>query len=324
MKKLVSVIIPNWNGKHLLEDCLNSLKGQTFEYFQTIVVDNGSDDNSVEYITNNFPGIKIVKNKKNLGFARAVNIGVKSYDSKYVVFLNNDTLADKNWLKELVKTAEEYKEVVSVNSKLVNFYNRRSIDGLGIEINEVGQARSIGFQKDPNLFKAPFYIFGATGGASLFKRDLFLKLGMFDEDFFMYCEEVDFAFRATFLGYKSIYCPTALVFHKHKASANKLPQHVEYWQFKNMFQVILKNYPTESLVKTWRWLKIILVYLNTIIYQIKSGFIWPPFATTIWLLFNLPKLIYKRSQIQSNIKIDLDYLESFLIPKKITFWEILR
>lgn len=325
MNSQVSIIIPNWNGKELLRECLDSLEKQTDKDFEIIVVDNGSKDYSIEYLTNNYPEITIVKLDKNYGFAKAINEGVKKSKAKYVVFLNNDTIVDKDWVKNLVEMAERYPEVISINSKLLNFYDRKKIDGLGIEVNEVGQATSIGWEQiNKGNFEEPFYIFGATGGAALFKRQEFVELGMFDENFFMYSEEVDFAFRAQFSGFKSLFCPLALVYHKHKASASKKPQHIEYWQFKNMMQTIIKNYPSKLFLQKWRWLKIILVFLNTIFYQLKNGFYWPPILTIFWLIVNLPLLLMKRHKIQSEIKVDFGYIESFLIPKRITFFGLLK
>ncbi len=203
----------------------------------------------------------------------------------------------------------------------MNYFDRKKIDGVGVKINEVGQARSIGFgETDTGQYEKESYIFGATGGASLFNRELFIKVGMFDENYFMYSEEVDFAFRTQFLGYKSIYCPKAIVYHKHKASSLKKPQHLEYWQFKNMTQTIIKDVPTSILLGNWRWLKIVLVHLNTIFYQLKNGYLWPPLLTEIWITFHLPMLIKKRLYIQSTRKVPEEYIESFLEEKKITFW----
>ena len=142
-----SVIIPNWNGKDLLFDCLNSLKNQTFINFEIILVDNDSNDDSIKFVEENFSKVRIKKLNKNFGFARAINEGVKVSNSKYVVFLNNDTKVDKNWLKNLVECANSHPEVISVNSKLLNFYKKDIIDGVGILINEVGQASSIGWQE---------------------------------------------------------------------------------------------------------------------------------------------------------------------------------
>lgn len=321
MKIKASVIIPNFNGDQLLPDCLNSLVKQSFKGFEIILVDNGSTDNSLEYVSSNFPQVKIIRFNKNYGFAKAINEGVKLSKSKYVIFLNNDTKADKDFVKNLVYCADFHPEVVSVNSKILNFFNPKLIDGIGILINEVGQARSIGYrEEDRGQYEKAMYIFGATGGAALFRREEFIKIGMFDEKFFMYFEEVDFAFRAQFLGYKSIYCPLAVVLHKHKATAKKLPQHIEYWQFRNMSQTIILDFPTKILLKNWRWLKIILVHLNTIFYQLKNGFFWPPVLTQLWLISNSLRLLIQRYKIQETKKMSDEYIESFLDKKKITFW----
>lgn len=316
-----SVIIPNWNGKDLLKDCLTSLRTQSFKSFEIILVDNGSDDDSTKYTKENFPQVKIIKLNKNYGFAKAINDGVKISSAEYVVFLNNDTKVDKDWLKNLVLCAGKHPEVISVNSKILNFDNPKLIDGVGILINEVGQAKSIGWQeKDLGQYNKEQYIFGATGGASLFKRKEFIKLGYFDESYFMYSEEVDFAFRAQFMGLQSIYCPKAKVFHKHKATAKKLPQNIEYWQFRNMTQTIIKDFPLSILLKDFRWLKIILVHLNTIFYQLKNGFFWPPVLADFWIMLHLPKLLIERIKIQSTKVVSDLYIESFLVKKQITFW----
>ncbi|MBI2315279.1 glycosyltransferase family 2 protein [Candidatus Daviesbacteria bacterium] len=326
MKKIrTSVIIPNWNGQHLLEDCLKSLERQSYKGFEVILADNGSKDSSVLYVNNNFPKVRIIKLDKNYGFAKACNEGARAAIGEYLVFLNNDTSCDKDFLKGLVSCAHKHPEVFSVNSKLLNFYNRKKIDGVGILINEVGQAKSIGWEQEyKGQFEKENYIFGATGGASLFRKKEFTKLGMFDQNYFMYSEEVDLAFRAQFQGYKSIYYPKAVVYHKHKATAKKSPALVEYWQFRNMTQTIIKDFPAPLLLKRWRWLKIILVHFNTIFYQLKKGFFWSPVLADLWIIYHLPKLLLERRKIQKNIKVDLDYIEKFLVEKKISFWGLLR
>lgn len=320
-----SVIIPNWNGRYLLEDCLLSLSKQSFKNFEIILVDNGSIDDSLEYVESNFPRVRVLKLRKNFGFAKAINEGVEASNAEYVVLLNNDTAVNKNWLESLIECASEHPEVISVNSKLLNFYHKKIIDGVGILINEVGQARSIGWQEeDRGHYEKESYIFGATGGASLFKREDFIKLGRFDESYFMYSEEVDLAFRAQFAGFKSIFCPKAIVYHKHKATSKKLLSHIEYWQFRNMTQTIIKDFPASILLKRWRWLKIILVHFNTIFYQLKNGYLWPPILADFWILLHLSQLLKKRREIQKNRKVSDEYIESFFKEKKVTFWGLWR
>lgn len=322
---MVSVIIPNWNGKELVKECLDSLQAQQYKNFETIVVDNGSTDGSIELISTTYPKVKIIPLDKNYGFAKAINEGVKKSKSKYIFLLNNDTSVDSGCIYNLIKTAQTHPRVASVGCKLLNYFKRDIIDGVGILISEVGHGQSIGYrEKDNGRFNSEEFVFGVTGGAALFNRGVFISVGFFDEDYFMYYEEVDWAFRAQFLGYKSIYCPGAIVYHKHKMSSKKRPQFVEYWQFRNMTQTIIKDFPTEIILRDWRWLKIMLVHFNTIFYQLRSGFIWPPFAADIWIILHLPKILKKRRQVQSMRKVSVNYIESFLEKKHIRLWGIFK
>jgi GT2 family glycosyltransferase len=319
---LVSIIIPNWNGEHILADCLSSLKTQSFKNFEVVLVDNNSTDDSLKTALSVIPDIRIIALSQNYGFAKAINFGVKHSSAKYVVFLNNDTVVDIDWLKELVRVAQKNPGVSSVCSKLLNFYNQKIIDGVGVTIDEVGHGISRGWQqKDDGQFDTEEEIFGATGGAALFDREIFITVGMFDENYYMYYEEVDFAFRSQFLGYTSVFAPRAVVYHKHKATSQKRGSElVEYWQFRNMTQTIIRDFPTSLLVKNFLLLKIILVHFNTIFYQIKNGYFWAPFKADLWIIMHLVKLLQARAMIQDDKKVTDEYIEQFLLPKKITFW----
>lgn len=321
MMKKVSVIIPNWNGKHLLKTCLSSLKKQTFKSFEVIVVDNGSIDGSIEYIHKYFSQVIVVGLDKNYGFAKAVNEGIKISKSKYVVLLNNDTQVDKDCIHFLVEAAKNKKDIGFVAAKMLNFYKRDQIDSAGDWIDVVGHANNIGQgEKDGPKFNTPGYVFLVTGGGGLFKKQVFDKVGLLDEDYFAYFEDVDLCLRAQLQGFKGWFEPRAKIYHIHKATSNKVKPMVEYWQFRNMTQTIIKDFPTSLILKKWRWLKIILVHLNTILYQIKNGFFWPPILTEIWLIIHLPQLLYERRKIQNTKKVTDDYIESFFKEKKITFW----
>lgn len=322
---VASVIIPNWNGKHLLKTCLSSLKNQTFSNFETIVVDNGSTDGSVEYIKRYFSKIKIVALDKNYGFAKAINIGINKSQGNYLILLNNDTEADKDSLNYLVKAAKKYPEVGFVATKMLNFYHRNIIDSAGDYIDEVGHANNIGLgEKDGPKFNKGGYLFLVTGGGSLLKRQVLEKVGLFDEHYFAYMEDVDLCLRAQLAGFKGWYEPKAKIFHIHKATSSKNHQLLEYLQFRNMTQTIIKDFPTSILLKKWRWLKIILVHFNTIFYQLKNGFFWPPLMTEIWLIIHLPRLLIERIKIQKTKRVSDEYIESNLYKKEITFWGLLR
>lgn len=322
---VASVIIPNLNGKHLLKTCLASLYKQTLKNFEIIVVDNGSTDDSVQYVKKYFPKIQIISLDKNHGFAKAVNEGIKKSKTKFIMLLNNDTEVDKNCLKFLVEAIEIHQDVGFVAAKMLNFYHRDIIDATGDFIDEVGHANNIGLgEKDGPKFNKPGYIFLATGGGGLFRRELFKKVGFFDENFFAYFEDVDLCLRAQFQGFKGWYEPKAVIYHIHKATSSKNLTFLEYWQFRNMTQTIIKDFPMSILLKKWRWLKIILVHLNTIFYQLKNGFWWSPFLADLWIIFHLPQLLRERRKIQSNRKVSDEYIESFLKNKKITFWKLLK
>mgnify|MGYP003395948958 CR=1 FL=1 len=122
MNKLVTVIIPNWNGKELLKVCLKSLANQSFKDFEVVVIDNGSSDGSSDYIKKFHPKVKVIELDKNYGFAKAVNMGIQSTNSKYLFLLNNDTEVDKDCIKYLVETANKLKEAGFIAPKVLNFY----------------------------------------------------------------------------------------------------------------------------------------------------------------------------------------------------------
>src|SRR3989304_5629663 len=187
---VVSIIIPNWNGKHLLKTCLTSIQKQTFKEFEIILIDNGSVDGSVNYVNRFFSKVKIISLNKNYGFARAVNLGIKAAKGNFVVLINNDTEVEKDCLKYLVETARIHPEVGFVATKMLNFYKKNEIDSAGDYIDIVGHANNIGLgEEDGPKFNEAGFVFLITGGGGLFKRIVFEKVGVFDEDYFAYMED---------------------------------------------------------------------------------------------------------------------------------------
>lgn len=319
----LSVIIPNWNGKDLLKICLPSLKKQTFKDFEVVIVDNGSTDGSREYIEKYFPEVKLVKVEKNIGFAPAVNLGIKICVGDMMVLLNNDTEVEKDCLKYLV-TAANKKAVGFVAAKILNFKNRDLIDSAGDCIDAVGHADNFGRgEKDGEKFSRPGFLFLATAGGSLFKREVFEKVGFFDHQYFAYMEDVDFCLRAQMQGIKGWFEPQAKIYHIHKATSSRNPGFTEYLQYRNMTLTVLKNFPKELFLKDFNWLKVVLVNINTIRFLAGIGFLKEALKAEWYVLKSLPQILQKRSEIQSNIKVPVEYILENIRPKKITFFGLL-
>lgn len=318
---LCSVIIPNWNGKKFLKNCLTSLSKQGFKDFEVIIIDNGSTDGSVLYVKKYFPEVKLVELENNTGFSHAVNLGINKSFGRYVILLNNDTEVDKNCVKNLIVAADKHREVGFVAAKMLNFYKRGVIDSAGSYIDMVGHADNIGRgQKDDPRFNNSGYVFLATGGGSLIKREVFEKVGLLDENFFAYFEDIDFCLRAQIQGFKGWYEPKAIIYHIHKATAKRITAHVEYLLFRNMMQVVIKNFPGELFKKNFNWLKIILVNVNTVRYLTLKGYFWQALKVEAYIVVNFRRLLKKRKEILKSKVVSDQYLIENIRPKEINLF----
>ena len=192
-----TVIIPNWNGQHLLAPCLLALAAQTNQDREVVLVDNGSQDGSVEWVRSRFPTVRLLAQERNLGFAAAINQGILASNSRYVVTLNNDTEPEPNWLAALVSAAENDPTVGMCASKMLFADRPGIINSTGICLDRAGIAWDRrGGEPDDGREIEPVEVFGPCGGAALYRRAMLDQIGLFDEDFFAYLEDVDLAWRA--------------------------------------------------------------------------------------------------------------------------------
>lgn len=310
-----SVIIPNFNGSELLKICLPSLKKQSFKNFEVIIIDNGSSDESINYIKNHFPCYFIIELTKNLGFATAVNKGIKKAKGEYIILLNNDTEVERDCIKYLVQSAKSHPDAGFVSAKIFNFKRRNIIDNAGDYIDVVGHLHTRGLGENKKKFNKGEYIFSATGGGALFKKELFKKIGLFDENYFFYMEDIDLCFRAQLAGFKGWFEPKAIIYHIRMATSKNYLKNREYYVFFNMMQTIIKNFPFKLILADFNFLKIILINLNTVRYLIFKGQFINAFRAELNIIFNFRRLIKERGRVQSLKIVNDDYIISQVTRK---------
>src|SRR5260370_17760644 len=188
----MSVIIVNWNGKHFLETCLTALRRQTFQDFETILVDNGSKDESSEYVRTHFPEVNLIALGANRCFTGGNIAGYEQARGELIVLLNNDTEADVRWLEEMHKAYQEYPKAGSFASKMLYFDERNCIDNCGFEVTAAALTVELGRgEQNGPAWAEPRMVFGACGGAVACRRSMLEEIGFLYEDFFFVYENLD-------------------------------------------------------------------------------------------------------------------------------------
>ena len=252
MYPLISVIVLNYNGLRFLEPCLSSLFCQTFKDFEIILVDNGSSDGSSDYVRQHFPSVVLVETGKNLGFAGGTNAGITIAQGEFILTLNNDTITDIHFLEELHKPMLRDPEIGMCASKML-FPDGR-IYSTGISIFRSGAAMDRGiFEPDNGKYDSKEEVFGPCAGAALYRRSMLDTIGLFDEDFFLYMEDVDLAFRARLSGWKCRYIPAARVIHIHGGTAGVNSEISVYYGNRNLIWYTIKNFPARLFLTSFPW-----------------------------------------------------------------------
>ncbi|MCH6269417.1 glycosyltransferase family 2 protein [Neobacillus citreus] len=295
---MISVIIINWNGINHLEKCLSSVEAQTYKNYEIIFVDNNSKDNSIQYVKDNYPNIKIIKLDDNYGFCKANNIGIKSSNGQFIALLNNDTEVDKDWLLELVKPIKREKNIKFVASRMMLFKDRGKIDNIGVDYTISGSVIERGrFQKLSNEHIVEKETLIACAGAALYNKDFFDEIGWFDEDFFYSYEDIDLSLRAYLYGGKGAYAPRSIVYHKLSATRKNSPLNTYYSQRNNEF-VWLLNTPTSLLLLLSPFR--LIYFIGSMLYFTRQGEVKAFLKAKIDVLRNLNRIVIKRKKVQSN------------------------
>ena len=249
---MIDIIIPNYNGIELLPICLDALRRQTRRDFQITVVDDASTDESIVLIRRQYPEVRLIELRHNSGLAKAINQAINQTQAEYVVLLNNDTEADEHWLAELVGALERHPEYAFAASKL-RLYDRRDVlhsAGDGYRSDGVPFNRGV-WEVDHGQYDRSAEVFGPCAGAAAYRRSALETIAInervFDEDLFMYCEDVDLNIRAQLAGYRTIFVPTAIVYHKLSATGGGLL--ASYYCGRNFILVWSKNMPTAAITR---------------------------------------------------------------------------
>lgn len=310
------VVIPNWNGQKLLGSCLDSLHTQT-QSAHVIVVDNGSVDGSVDFVKKHYDWVELIELPKNRGFAGGVNVGIKramELGAEWVALLNNDAVADKQWLKQLAETADISSKCGIVTSKILRI-DGKHLDSTGDFYTTWG----LPFPRGRNEFDQGQYdsetdVFSGSGGASLYRVRMLKQIGLFDEAFFAYFEDVDLSFRARLAGWQVAYEPTAIVHHHVNATSSQLGSFSLYHSSKNFTLLYFKDMPASLFFKYY-----VLFSLQLLRWSITSLLRGHPLAFLkgqLMAALLLPSTLFKRFAIQRKRTISPKALDTLLVHNR--------
>ncbi|HLQ31617.1 MAG TPA: glycosyltransferase family 2 protein [Chloroflexota bacterium] len=312
MSSRVTVSIPNWNGARYLRACLDSLRAQSFQDFDVAVVDNGSTDDSLQILAEDYPQVRIVGWETNRGVAAAFNEGVRQCRGELLALLNNDMEVAPDWLAALVQALERDPKAGAAASKIL-FIDRRTINSAGDVYRRDGIPGNRGVHEiDQGQYDRTEYVFGASGGASLFRRQLFDEIGFFDERLVSYCEDVDWAWRLQLAGYRCLYVPEAVAYHWGSATGGG--ELASYYSGRNFIRVLFKNLPGAVMRRHWR--AILGRELSLALEALRHGrepAARARLAGQLAGLRSVPEALRQRKWTMSMKRVSDDYIESLLV-----------
>ena len=243
-----TVIIPNYNGLDFLKNCLESTTKSTVRA-SIIVVDNGSWDESPQWVAENFPGVQVIAFPENRGFCAAVNAGIRAAKTPYVFLLNNDTTIDPDCIRCLEEAMDKTEGLFSVGAKMLSMYDPKRVDTAGDLYSAFGWAYAIGKGKKSESFVRQRKVFSNCGGAVLYRKDYLERTGLFDEAHFAYLEDVDLGYRARIAGFYNVMEPAAVVYHAGSGfSGSRYNAFKISHSSRNNVYLIYKNMPLFQLV----------------------------------------------------------------------------
>lgn len=251
---IVTVVVPTLAAGDALEKCLNSLELQTLDRFDVVVIDNSGAGRARAFGART----RVIVNQHNEGFAGAVNQGIRDSKAVYVATLNDDTIADRRWLETLIACAESNPQVGMFACE-VRLMRTSLLDSAGMLIAFDGSSKQRGHEQPAADFKETWAVLFPSASAALYRRSMLDQIGLFDEKFFLYCEDTDLGLRARWAGWDCRYVPGAVVEHLYSHSAGRASPLKAYYIERNRLYTVLKNFPAKllwlvPLASAWRYL----------------------------------------------------------------------
>lgn len=277
--KRVALVILNWNGKRFLERFLPEVVRYSSELADIIIADNASTDDSVSFLEKTYPDIRIIKINKNRGFAGGYDYALSQVDNEYYMLLNSDIEVTQDWLNPLIELMDSDQQIAACQPKIRAYNNKKHFEYAGAAggfIDSFGYPFCRGrifyeLEEDKGQYDDIKEIFWATGAAMFIRKELFHKLGGFDDDFFAHMEEIDLCWRLKNVGYKILYCPESTVFHIGGGTLPKNSSKKTYLNYRNNLVLLYKNLPKSRLIPV-AIIRVILDFAAMLKFLFGNGF----------------------------------------------------
>ena len=326
IKIKTAVVILNWNGKEWLEKFLPTIVRYSAEA-TVFVADNGSEDDSKPFLTQEFPAVKIIENKENLGFSGGYNKALNQIHAEYYVLLNSDVEVTENWLSPIIKLMDSDKNIASCQPKLLDYNNRNKFEYAGASggfIDNLGYPFCRGrifdsLEEDKGQYNDAIEVFWATGACIFVRSDVFWEVGGFDEDFFAHQEEIDLCWRLKNKGYKIMVEPNSVVYHVGGGTLDAGSSFKTYLNFRNNLFMLFKNLPLPSLFMVIP-MRLLLDGVAALTFLNKPKGIHHLFAIMkahFTFYFAIPGLIAKRQKITQKNNLVGKIAKSILLKNKL-------
>ncbi len=304
---IVSIIVICWNNKKFLKNCFTAIFSQSYPNLEVILVDNASIDGSVDYIVKNFPKVRIIRNKVNLGFAEGNNVAMRlvlnENKSKYILILNPDTIIEPEFIEKMANAAERNSSIGAFAPKMLVMNKKNKISSAGGDcIFRCGDNLSRMFYFEDNEPQKEQLVFGPSGAAAFYRIEMLNEIGLYDNFLFTYYEDVDLNFRIQKSGWGALYVPDAIMYHYHSGSLNDFNPYKTYLLNRNKYLVILKNYPFYLMILYWK--DLMKSFTAFILYCYKNKLNIVLIKIILFILLSIPVILLKRNKLRKITRVN--------------------